>query len=77
MLAEPAERQTSRQQESQRQLWFPVHIFGHLLLFSFLAMSPLLLLFSCEGGNFATEPLFVVPAVHAAALISMPLACCE
>lgn len=38
-----------------------------LLFFSFLAMSPLFLFFSCEGGNVAYEHLFVVPAVHTAA----------
>lgn len=63
------QRQTGTQQESQRQLLLQAHIFWCLLFFSFLAMSPLLLVFSCEGGNFATKPLFVVPAVHAAGLL--------
>lgn len=36
-------------------------------------MSPLLLFFPCEGGNSAYEPVFVVPAVHTAAQISMLL----
>lgn len=63
------QRQTGTQQESQRQLLLQAHIFWCLLFFSFLAMSPLLLVFSCEGENFATKPLFVVPAVHAAGLL--------
>jgi len=70
------QRQTGTQQESQRQLLFQAHIFWCLLFFSFLAMSPLLFFFSCEGGNYAAEPLFVVPAVQAVAQIStLPLRC--
>lgn len=67
------QRQSRTQQEPPQQLLHQAHIFWCLLFFSFLAMSPLLLFFSCEGGNFAYESLFVVPAVHAASQTSTPI----